>query len=175
MPPFGPMAGRRRRVNCASSPFGCPGFTAKGRRNRLTTIFELPCRPESNFLERPFRAFRKGVLVSHALSRSVLRKACFAALAAGLIFLCVDFASGNSPYTSATASEGRCGPTATDALNAAQAVLASNDPKRDRAALVCLLAAVYALDGELQGLEQGKQHLGVIKVPQHPDANQRGP
>jgi hypothetical protein len=50
-------------VYCASSPFGCPGLAAKGRRNRLTAIFELPCH-QRRILWRPFRAFRKGVLVT---------------------------------------------------------------------------------------------------------------
>jgi hypothetical protein len=113
-----------------------------------------------------------------SFSHIVVVNALLAVLVAGLLFFCSDSAKGSSPSapTEATGvSDARCGPTATDALNAARAVLASNDAKRDHAALVCLLAAESALDGELQGLEQGKQHLGVIKVPQHPDANQRGP
>jgi hypothetical protein len=47
---------------CASSPFGCPSLTAKGRRNRLNAISQLP-RHQGWFLWGPFRAFRKGVLV----------------------------------------------------------------------------------------------------------------
>jgi hypothetical protein len=31
-------------MNCASSPFGCPGLAAKGRRNRFTAIHQLPRR-----------------------------------------------------------------------------------------------------------------------------------
>jgi len=38
-----------------SSAFGCPSLAAKGRRNRLTTIFELPCHQRVAY--QPFPSF----------------------------------------------------------------------------------------------------------------------
>ncbi len=111
-------------------------------------------------------------------SRIAAVKTSLTVVTAGLLFLCPDSviaSSQNTPAQTTGLSEARCGQTYTDALNAAHAALASNDHSRDRAALVCLLAAVSALHGEMQALEKGEQHSGVIKVPQHSDANQRGP
>lgn len=102
---------------------------------------------------------------------SLLLSVCF-------LFLCSEYACAAPQYNATQITDvsgARCGQTITDALNAARAALASNDAKLEHAALVCLLAAVAALDKEVEALETGDQHSGVIKVPQHPDANQRGP
>lgn len=75
----------------------------------------------------------------------------------------------------ATAQQIKCGKTAADALTAARAALASNNSGRERAALSCLIDAIAELDARERSFEQGKQNSGVLAVPQHSDANQRGP
>jgi hypothetical protein len=168
MPPFGPMAGRRRRVDCASNPFGCPSLAAKGRRSRLTATCQLPCH-QRKFSGRPFRAFRKGV----PLLKFYVARFAFAFL----IIISVSSAHASSPQSnsSAAAPQPVCGQSVDAALNAARAALAANDAANDRAALGCAVAALAALDHDLQALEQGRQPSGVLKLPQHANANQQSP
>jgi hypothetical protein len=40
--------------------------------------------------------------------------------------------------------------------------------------LVCLSARLSALEAKVQAIEEGKQGIGVVKLPQHADHNQRG-
>jgi hypothetical protein len=60
-------------MHCVSLAFGCPSLKAKGRRNRLTTIFELP--RHQTFVCGPLRAFRKGVLALFSVSVCLVRDA----------------------------------------------------------------------------------------------------
>jgi hypothetical protein len=74
-----------------------------------------------------------------------------------------------------TPQQADCGKTAAEALIAARAALASSDTSKDRAALVCLIAAVTALDARERSFEEGKQQSGILLVPTGSYANQRGP
>lgn len=65
---FRSLAGRRRRMSCASNSFGCPGLAAKGRRNRLIAISQLPRRQREVPLSA-FPSFPEGVVQKFSVVR----------------------------------------------------------------------------------------------------------
>lgn len=72
-----------------------------------------------------------------------------------------------APYfASPTRAAGDCAGTAHASIQQALSALAKNDPASDREALVCMVAAVAALDTKLQGLSNGTVPFeGQIKIP----------
>jgi hypothetical protein len=80
-------------------------------------------------------------------------------------------ADGTGPAVASSA----CGSSSREAIAAAGSALAHNNAEGQTRAISCLIAAVAALDDELQAFQQGKQKSGILAVPIHSDRSQRGP
>ena len=150
---------------CASNAFGCPGLTAKGRRNRLTAISRTPAPPEANSSGGLSELSGKGVSVQRRVSYVLL-----SVLSLGLAHPVCAYgaaAQDRSSSSSAISSEPDCGKSVEDALKTARVSLAANDPAHDHSALACLLSAVEALNAQRLDVTRGKAgaQAHVLAVP----------
>jgi hypothetical protein len=126
-------------MHCESRAFGCPSLTAKGRRNRLTAICQLPAHQRTNSGQ---------LFIGRKLLRLRLRFSTVYLPIALALIIGAQFARANETLTATQAKSAQaCGTTIEDNVSAARKALQSND-KTTRAALACLIDAVSALNAE---------------------------
>jgi hypothetical protein len=99
----------------------------------------------------------------------------FILAALALVLLLQSSGAQAAEATSPAAASSACGSSSLDAIASAQAALEQKNAEGQTRAISCLIAAVAALEDELQAFHQGKHKSGVLAVPIHSDRNQRGP